>query len=166
METETVSPPENRIATQAKRCAELKAARDIAKAAASLAEANYKAAASKMIQLMEEQELKSVVAAGFTFFPVNKETVSMPEDLGKKKEFFAFLEEKGVFLETVTVHSQRLQSFYKTLADEALQNEILDFRIPGLAEPKSYTSLGMRKKTDKKSNVKEETIDDNEHEQE
>ena len=98
-----------------------------------------------ILKMLELSELDSVRAHGFLFFKENKTSVPVPKTIEEKKALFAFLEERGLFLEMVSVHSQTLNSLYKSLSDEALKNGILDFKIPGVGEATNFIKLKLRR---------------------
>lgn len=89
--------------------------------------------------------LESVRANGYLFFKENKTSVSIPKSLEDKRKLFEFLTEKGIFLEMVSVNSMTLNSLYKSLAEQALNEGVLDYRMPGVAEPVNYVNLKIRK---------------------
>jgi hypothetical protein len=99
----------------------------------------------EILKMMEASEIDSFKAFGFTFFPKTLESVKVPKDDDAKRELFEFLKEKGLYDDYVTVNSQSLNSLFKALNEEAAQNGILDFSIPGLEEPTISTKLSMRK---------------------
>ena len=90
-------------------------------------------------------ELESVRAHGYLFFKENKTSVSTPKSLEDKKALFDFLQEKGIFLEMVSINSMTLNSLYKSLAEQALAEGILDYKMPGIAEPVNYVNLKIRR---------------------
>lgn len=68
---------------------------------------------------------------------------SVPKDPQKKKQFFWYLKEKGVFDDLITVNSQTLRAFYKE--EQEMNKDNPDFNIPGL-EPYERVKLHMRRK--------------------
>lgn len=90
-------------------------------------------------------EIDSIRAHGYLFYKENKTSVSAPKDLDAKRELFKFLEDKGIFLEMVSINSMTLNSLYKSLAEQAMEEGVLDYRMPGVAEPVNYVNLKIRK---------------------
>lgn len=100
----------------------------------------------ELLTIMEKAGLDNQRIAGLGIvYTQSKFTVSMPKDPEKKKDFFNYLREKGIFEDTVTVHSNTLNSYYKTEMDNAIEAGNTDFKIPGLDEPKLVKTLNMRK---------------------
>lgn len=110
----------------------------------------------------EEAELKRVVldtleANDIPVFRSNKGTVSVkpmrsvscPKDPERKKEFFRFLEDQGMYWDYVTVNSRTLNSWYnaevETAFEEALGSgkEPVEPQIPGLDAPFVRSSLSI-----------------------
>lgn len=98
-----------------------------------------------ILKTLELMEIDSVRAHGFLFFKELKSSVTTPKTPEDKKELFDFLQEKGIFLEMVSINSMTLNSLYKSLADEAAKEGVLDFKMPGVPEPTTYTNLKLRR---------------------
>jgi hypothetical protein len=98
-----------------------------------------------ILQTLEFMDLDSMRAHGFLFYKENKTSVTTPKTPEEKEQLFQFLRDKGIFLEFASVNSQSLNSLYKSLAEEAAENGVLDFKLPGVGEPTIYTTLKMRK---------------------
>lgn len=98
-----------------------------------------------ILKTLDLMDLESIRAHGFLFFKEQKSSVTTPKTTEDKELLFAFLRERGIFSEMVSVNSMTLNSLYKTLANEAAADGNLDFKLPGVAEPKSYTTLKMRR---------------------
>lgn len=105
----------------------------------------YRKLCDVILKTLEMMELDQVRAHGYLFFKEVKSSVRTPKDMESKQALFAYLRERGIFDEIVSVNSMTLNSLYKSLADEALKNGILDFKMPGVPEPKPYTNLKLRK---------------------
>jgi hypothetical protein len=101
--------------------------------------------ANTILRTLDLMSIDSIRAHGFLFFKELKSSVTTPKTLEDKKQFFDFLESKGMFLEMVSINSQTLNSLYKSLADEAAEAGVLDFKLPGIPEPTTYTNLKLRR---------------------
>ena len=70
-----------------------------------------------------------------------------PED---KENFFSYLKEKGLFESLITVNSNTLNSFYmrewETVKEHGDPEEAMNFKIPGIQEPKLHEVISFRKK--------------------
>lgn len=110
-----------------------------------VAKEKFEKIADTIKKTLDLMEMDSMRAHGYLFYKENKTSVSMPKDPASKKELFDYLESKGIFLETVSVNSMTLNSLYKSLAEDAAGEGILDFKLPGVDEPVNYVNLKMRK---------------------
>lgn len=99
----------------------------------------------RILKTLELLELDNIRAHGFLFFKEVKSSVVTPKTVEDKQKLFDYLKEKGIFMEFASVNSQSLNALYKSLAEEALKEGVLDFRMPGVPEPTSYTTLKLRK---------------------
>lgn len=98
-----------------------------------------------ILRTLDLMGIDSVKMHGLLFYKENKTSVATPKTLEDKKALFDFLESQGIFLEIVSVNSQTLNSLYKSLAEKALEGGDLDFKLPGVAEPTTFTNLKTRK---------------------
>lgn len=105
----------------------------------------YARLCATILKTLELMDIDSIRAHGYLFFKEVKSSVTTPKTLEEKKEFFDFLESRGIFLEMVSINSQTLNSLYKSLADEAAKEGVLDFKMPGIPEPTTYTNLKLRR---------------------
>ncbi len=72
--------------------------------------------------------------------------VGLPKTPQDKEAFYAYLKEKKVFDEMISVNSQTLNSYYKHEREIAREEgHALDFKIPGIGEPSTSTTLRMTK---------------------
>lgn len=99
----------------------------------------------QILETLNALEIDSVKGHGFMFYKTQESSVKTPKTLEDKRALFDFLREKGIFDEMVSVNSQTLNSLYKNLAQEALEQGVLEFNMPGIAEPTNFTKLKMRK---------------------
>lgn len=100
---------------------------------------------TEIIRILEASEIDSVKMNGFNFYVEEKESVKVPKTLEDKLALFEYLRSLGLFDEMVSMNSMTLNSFYKTMSEEALAKGILEFRMPGVEAPTSYKQLKMRK---------------------
>ena len=81
-----------------------------------------------------------------TIYQIQKPRITTPKTDEDKKAFFAYLEEKGLFLQYASVNSNSLNSFYKAEFEAAKERGDMAFSIPGLGTPSIYESIGFRKR--------------------
>lgn len=98
-----------------------------------------------MLDTLDAMEIDKFTSHGLLFFKENRSSVTTPKTPEDKELLFNFLKEKGIFYEMAGVNSMTLNSLYKTYEEEALQDGILEFRLPGVPEAKVNTKLKMRK---------------------
>jgi hypothetical protein len=72
-----------------------------------------------------------------------KEGFRVPKDLESKKMFFAYLENKGVFDELISVNSNTLNSWAQAEIDAAEEAGNFDFQLPGLEKSEPRVSFTM-----------------------
>ncbi len=95
---------------------------------------------------LELLEIKKFSAQGYEFKLDPKASVATPKTEEQKKELWSYLEEKGLAWQIFGVNSQTLQSTYKNLAAQALEeNGQLEFELPGVGKPTIYTTLKVKK---------------------
>lgn len=99
----------------------------------------------KIVATLEASEVDSVRAHGFLFYIERRSSVTTPKTLEEKRALFDYLREQNIFDEMVSVNSQTLNSLYKQLEAEALERGELEFKLPGVAEPVTYTTLKMKR---------------------
>lgn len=105
----------------------------------------YKVACDLMLKAFDLLSIQNIKMRGKLFYKTENTSVKIPRTLEDKEKLFNFLREKGLFEQIVSVNSQTLNSLYKSLAEEALQQGNLDFKIPGVEEPTIYTTLKLKK---------------------
>lgn len=93
---------------------------------------------------------KSFAAEAGLLTKVVKWQVKQPETEEDKQKFFAYLKEKGIYEQTISVNSQKLLSLYlqewEAVKESGDPIDALNFRIPGIKEATSYETLSFRKK--------------------
>lgn len=100
---------------------------------------------AEVLKTLELAEVDSIKAHGFTFYKETKSSVTTPKTNEEKQQLFEFLQNRGIFLDTVSVNSMTLNALYKSLAEDAAKEGILDYRMPGVGEPTTYTTLKLRR---------------------
>jgi hypothetical protein len=107
----------------------------------------YEELEAEVLQKMEDDGLEKFHVPGCgTVGIMNKFTVSLPKEPGKREAFFEFLKQKKVFNDLITVNHNTLNSFYKAEMNAAIEQGAVDFQVPGLDEPKHSKSLVLRSK--------------------
>lgn len=72
--------------------------------------------------------------------------VNLPSNEEDKKAFFNYLKEKGLLWQYATVNSNSLNSLFLTEWEIAKEEgRGMEFKVPGIGEPKLFESLSMRK---------------------
>jgi len=128
-----------------KEAAELKAEIAALEAETKVKKDKFGKLTSTILRTLDLMEIDSVRAHGFLFYKQLNTSVTTPKTTEDKEQLFEYLRSKGIFNEFVSVNSQTLNSLYKNLASEAAINGDLDFRLPGVGEPTSYTTLKLKK---------------------
>ncbi len=100
----------------------------------------------RLMDLLEDAGLESFKSNYGTFSFRYQESVKMPQELDNKKQLFDYLKQTGDYDQMITVHSQRLNSWYKAQLEEWQDRkaEGAEFKIPGLDEPKVYRKAYLR----------------------
>jgi hypothetical protein len=100
---------------------------------------------AKILKMLTDNDLKQfrcehgLVSIGYF---TSVKTPKTPED---RDAFFAWLKQKGVFMDTITVHSATLNALYKSEMEIAIQRGDVDFKIPGISEETITERLSFRK---------------------
>lgn len=113
--------------------------------------------ASEELEQIEQQVAASLIEMGKDSYNSEYGTVSrrtewrynLPTTPEDKAAFFQFLRERGVFEQMATVNSNTYNSFCKAEQEAAIERDpeaALNFRIPGVPEPKQRQVLSFRKK--------------------
>lgn len=101
---------------------------------------------AKILVIMNDAKIEKFAVSGRgTVFTVDRFSVSVPKDGEGRQAFFEYLKERGIFDELITVNSQTLNAFYKRCLEEAMEKGDVDFKVPGIEEPKHYCTIGLRK---------------------
>lgn len=122
-----------------KKKAEVKALEEVAEAEKIV----LKEHEAKIMAFMEQLGKSSYKSNHGTVVVSEKCSVTTPKDPESKKALFAWLEEKGIFDDYVSVNSQKLNSLFNAEV-ESTNNP--SFRLPGVEAPKYYKTLSLRSK--------------------
>lgn len=97
----------------------------------------------KALDYLEDHKLKNFDTGVGKIITVTRDNVAI-EDRGL---FFAYLKERGLFDDMITINSATLNSFYKDEKIKAKENQDLSFLdggIPGVKEKSSITDISIR----------------------
>lgn len=101
---------------------------------------------AEIMALLTESKKTSWQTPIGNFILSNRFTVPTPKDPEQKQAFFSYLKQKGIFEDLVSVHSQTLNAWYRQELDAALDKGDVNFKVPGLEDPKYVQTLSIRKK--------------------
>ena len=93
----------------------------------------------ELLSIMEAMDIKKFDGSIGKISVLETEYVNNPATEDDKKAFFDYLKKEGIFDEMVSVHYQKLNSFFKTKMQEAIDNQE-PLNIPGL-EPKQRKEI-------------------------
>lgn len=102
-----------------------------------------------IIAHLQENELDSFESTECKIYLSNKSSVKVPRDPEKKKLLFDFIRSKygpNVLMNMVTVNSMSFNSFYNEEEKHMLESGQIEFSMPGVDQPATYTTLNIRKK--------------------
>lgn len=105
----------------------------------------YNAICDALQSTLELLEIRSMSAQGYQFKIESKASVKTPKTVEEKQALFQYLESIGLAWEIFSVNSQTLNRTYKDLAEQAALEGNLDFRLPGVEQPKIYSDLKVKK---------------------
>lgn len=94
---------------------------------------------SELIEIMDAMEIKKFEGSLGKITLMETDYVNQPQGEDAKQAFFTYLKDQGIFEEMVSVHYQKLNSFFKTKLEEAIEKQE-ELNIPGL-EPKTRKEL-------------------------
>lgn len=87
---------------------------------------------------------KYVVKDVGTFYKDRRWSVKVPQG-DERLKFFDYLKQRDIFESMITVNSQTLNAFVKKEVEVQLEAGVVDFKMPGIEEPKLTTTLRLRK---------------------
>lgn len=94
----------------------------------------------------ERLDKSSYIARRCQVIRVSKPTVTTPKEPEKRDAFFKYLKDRNLFEDLVSVNHNTLNAFYKAEFEAAVESGNIDFKIPGLDEPKTNEYLTFRKR--------------------
>jgi len=97
---------------------------------------------AKMLQHLEDLDMEKYSHPKATIYTINKFSLKVPKDEENKGKLFAWLKERGIEMQYLTVNSKSINSLFKA---EMETSEDPDFEIPGIGKPKHYAELGVRR---------------------
>lgn len=119
------------------------------KAALKEDEENLKKVEAKIIEFLNEYGKSSWKTDRGTLTRVERWSVTTPKSPEDKQAFFEYLKERGVYDDMISVNSRTLQAFYREEQEQAVRSgkvaTELDFKIPGIDEPKMVQTLSRRR---------------------
>lgn len=133
------------LSDKTKTAADLRQQIEMQELVLSTLEAEYKGVTIEIMKLMEAMDIHSVKMHGYNFYTATTETVKTPKTLEEKAKLFDFLREKGLYDEMISINSQSLNSLYRALSAEAMEKGHLEFLMPGVDAPSSFTQLKMKR---------------------
>lgn len=119
---------------------------DILKKESDKAWGKFQEVSSKAAFMLADMEIDKLQTPSGTFSYGYEESYRTPKTPEQKAAFYAYLKEKGLFDDMISVNSRSLNSFAKAEEAAALQEGIFDFQIPGLEKGKAVLKPIMRKK--------------------
>ena len=103
---------------------------------------------SKIQVAMDTLDMEKIPVKGFgTYFRKSNFSVKVPKSEVEREAFFGYLKERGIFENMVTVNSMTLNAWFKQEMEAAVEKGDVDFKIPGIEEPKAFFTLQFRKET-------------------
>jgi len=103
-----------------------------------------------VMKMMEALEIeKQHVPECGTVYRQKEFSVQVPKTPGDKEALFNWIavnKGKDVLDNMLSIHSQSLNSFYKSEFEIAKEEGNVDFSIPGIKAPEVYYKLGMKSK--------------------
>lgn len=142
---EAASPPTEELAGLLADAAQKKLVIGSAREEPKNLKVDFEQVKTKILRAIEASGIGSLKAHGWTFYKKDETSVKTPKTIEEKQELFEFLRERGIFDEMVSVNSKTLNTLYKNLSEEAADQGILEFVMPGVGAPTTYTTLEMRR---------------------
>lgn len=99
----------------------------------------------KVLGLMVDLGIKTFPLEGYGKITVRKEIrVSMPSNPENKEAFFGYLKDKNLFENLASINYATLNAWYRQEVESRITIGDVDFRVPGLDEPKTneYIVIG------------------------
>lgn len=125
--------------------AELRAKEAEAKAARDAITQELEQEESKMLEMLGQSDLTSYRGPAGMASISFRTSVKTPKTPEQRAAFFEYLKKVGVYDAMITVNSQTLNSFYKSQLEQAKEDGLEDFRLPGVDEVTINPILSFRK---------------------
>lgn len=98
----------------------------------------------KILIHMEAHNKKSYKTQHGTIVAATKFQVTLPKTPEQLEAFYSYLKSRGHFDNLISVNYQKLNSYYKQEMEAAVEAGNIDFKVPGIDEPKAFTQIQMR----------------------
>ena len=124
-----------------------------AKLAVDEAEKKFSLLKAELLTLMESSEVDKIVGKSCSATLSVKSSVTVPKDLGAKKELFNYIKTthgEEVLDEMLTINAMSFSSWYNAEVNAHIAQGKVDFKLDMLT-PYDRTSVGLRKIAVKKS---------------
>jgi len=99
----------------------------------------------ELLEFLKETNRKNYSGPNGLFYINHRMSVKVPKEEEKRKEFFWYLREKGIYDNMITVNSATLNAFYKDEIDAARERGDVDFAMPGIGEPTVSEVIAFKK---------------------
>jgi hypothetical protein len=129
---------------RAKRLKELRATQQSLKVELDKVQCEYELIANEVMSELDINGVESIKIDGTLFYTETRQSVRIPKSLEDKERFFNYLRDLSLYDEMISVNSATLNSFYKTMSEEAEKDGVLEFQMPGIEPPTSYKQLKIR----------------------
>lgn len=115
------------------------------KAVASLITKELEAAEERMLELLEQANLKNFKSDLGTVTRTYRTSVRTPKTPEDRQAFFEYLKKEGLYDSMISVNSVSLTSYYKEGLANAEAAGLADFSIPGINEVTLIPTLSFRR---------------------
>lgn len=109
--------------------------------------------AAKLMGILKTLKKKNYKCEAGTFSIVEKTRVSLPQTDEDKEALFNWLKERGLYHAYATVNSNSINALYNAEFEQVKKTNdpelIMDFKIPGLGEPKVHEIVSFRRSGEK-----------------
>lgn len=122
----------------------LRQKRDNLKEELKAIETKWEELSTQLLNILDATGITSFKYGEATFFTSQQTSVKTPKTEEAKYEFFKYLKTLGLFESMISIDSRTLNKLYKSMAEEALEKGVLDFRMPGIDEPIEYKEIRVR----------------------
>jgi len=106
----------------------------------------YEELKRKVLSYLKEANVPNYGNARIKVSQMKRWSCIVPKEPTKRQEFFEYLKTENLFDSHITVHSQTLNSLYKSKLEEAKERGDVDWVMPGVGEPNLVETLQVRRK--------------------